>query len=284
MEDDNGITEEAEAPNQNGQGPSAVSSMVRAFPWKLSSRRLDTSKIHGFDGEVTVLMNLLLRVPGHDDGFKAIAIVGGSGIGKTTLCKLIFSKPEIKKQFLPRIFVSIPAAHQPIEIVRSILTLLGLGDEMISSIESDHGLSGLVYTTYLQLVGKRYLIVLDDSDSISTPNPWFEELKSSITADEELSDKLAYGFPKGHGGTVIVASRNEEMAKKMVGGENIHELHPRSDSESCWLIFKDTVEEVRKPFNPTNGDALKKEITRKCGGVPSAAKIIGKIMREQLEQ
>lgn len=290
MEDDNGITEEAEASgasyhsNQNVEESSAVFSMVRECPWKISSRRLDPSKIHGFDGEATFLTNLLLRKSGRADGFNAISVVGRSGVGKTTLCKLIFNKPEVRKQFVPRIWVPMAAARQPIEIVRSILTLLGLEDELIYSIWNCRGLPGLVYAMYLQLEGKRYLIVLDDSVSTSTPDPWLEELKSSIAPDGSWSEKLAYGLPKGHGGTVIVASRNEEMARKMVGRENVHELQPRSDSESCWLIFKDTVEEVQKPFNPTNVDALKKEITRKCGGLPFAAKIIGQVMREQLKQ
>ncbi len=112
-------------------------------------------------------------------------------------------------------------------------------------------------------------------------------MNSSLTRDENW-DSIAYGLPKGCGGAVIVTSRNEEFAENMVGEENLRCLLPRTDPESFWLIFKDAVEQGtdekdRIPFNPSNAQDLKKQILQKCDGHPLAAKMLGEIMREQLQ-
>ncbi|KAA8519905.1 hypothetical protein F0562_014185 [Nyssa sinensis] len=91
------------------------------------------------------------------------------------------------------------------------------------------------------------------------------------------------GLPKGHGGTVIVTSRSEEVAKNMVGEENLIRLRPVRDQESCWLIFKDTVEKDGTQF-PSDLKYLQAEIVKKCAGLPLAAKMMGQIKHEQLQQ
>jgi hypothetical protein len=93
-------------------------------------------------------------------------------------------------------------------------------------------------------------------------------------------------LPKGYGGTVIVTSRNKDLAKKMVGEENVHPVLPLADKEKCWLIFKDAVEQDGTLFNPPNVELedLKKEIIRKCSGLPLAARVLGEIMKEKMEE
>ena len=65
---------------------------------------MDPSKVHGFEDKERFLERLLLRKEGKN-GFKAFAIVGMTGVGKTTLCQLIFNNRKVRDHFLPRIWV-----------------------------------------------------------------------------------------------------------------------------------------------------------------------------------
>ncbi|CAB4286868.1 unnamed protein product [Prunus armeniaca] len=218
-------------------------------PFRWSTRSVDASKVYGFDDDVLSMEKLLVQEESRDR-FKAIGVVGREGIGKTTLCQLVFNKPEVKDKFLPRIWVCMarhPDGHDDedlkVAIVKRMLVYLGVGKETVKSIfDEKRGLEGLLCALYQQLVGKRYLIVLDDARETDS---WYGKLDSCLSRDKKWDDRFAFGFPKGHGGRVIATSRNEEVAKKMVGEKNIHHLLPLSDPDICWAIFKDTVEDNR---------------------------------------
>ncbi|KAF3451589.1 hypothetical protein FNV43_RR07684 [Rhamnella rubrinervis] len=249
-----------------------------------ASRSVDAFKVHGFNDDVTTLERLLLR-QGSDDGFKAIAIVGANGIGKTTLCQLIFNKPEVKGHFLPRIWVCMSECHDDDDdkkaIIKRMLFSLGVEEKTMNSVWDSRGLEGLLCALYLQLVGKRYLIVFDDARETDS---WHEQLNSKLTGDGKWDQKFAYGLPKGCGGTVIVSTRNEEVAKGLVGEKNLYRLLPLSDPESCWAIFKDSVKKDVREFNHSNLEDLKMEVKMKCAGIPLAIKMMGEIMRKQISE
>ncbi|KAF3967442.1 hypothetical protein ACB098_05G194700 [Castanea mollissima] len=279
------------AAQPNGEVSSSYERQVTQW----STRVVDASRVHGFDNEVTLLEKLVLRQES-DDQFKAIGIVGKAGVGKTTLCQVIFNKPEVQKYFLPRIWVCM--SRKPNEdndtrvaIVKRMLDGLGVDEEIINKVHKDHSLKGLLYALHQQLYRKRYLIVLDDAsdNDAGDTRAFYGKLDSLLTRDGEW-DCLAYGLPKGYGGVVIVTSRNEELAKNMVGEENLLRLLPRSDPESFWKIFKDAVEKgtdkdsTRLPFKPSNVEDLKKQILQKCDGFPITAKMLGEIMHDQVKQ
>lgn len=274
------------AAQPNGQVSSSYERQVTQW----STRVVDASRVHGFDNEVTLLEKLVLR-QGSDDQFKAIGIVGKAGVGKTTLCQVIFNKPEVQKYFLPRIWVCMsrkPNEHNDtrVAILERMLVCLGVDEEIIHKVHEDHSLKGLLYALHQQLYRKRYLIVLDDArdNDAGDTQAFYGKLDSLLTRDGEW-DCLAYGLPKGYGGAVIVTSRNEELAKNMVGEENLLRLLPRSDPESFWKIFKDAVEEgTQSPFKPSNVEDLKKQILQKCDGFPITAKMLGEIMPDQVKQ
>ncbi|KAL3737935.1 hypothetical protein ACJRO7_019457 [Eucalyptus globulus] len=232
-----------------------------------SSTWVDLSRVHGFDSEVVNLETKLLRPGKPSDSSQAIAIIGTSSIRKTTLAQLVYNKREVKAHFLPRIWVSLSPQPNEAEntrevIAKKLLTRLGVETDIIGSIDS-HGLRGLLYALHLQLLGKRYLIVLDD---VRDTNPW-----------HNVWDEL----PKGNGGSVVITSRTEKVANTMDGEDNVIRLQPLTDPESCWCIYRDEVEKDGEKLNDDDIRKLKPAVTKKSAGLPLAAKVMGEIFYEK---
>lgn len=186
------------------------------------SKSKPPANVHGFGNEELHLQKLLSN-RGTDDQFRAIGVVGVAGVGKTTLCQRIFHKPDVKTQFVPRIWVCTMSGQKTAEsIVKRILNRLGVDDGTTNSLEGQ-GLAFLDYVLQQQLIGKRYLIVLDD----------FEDM--------EVCKHLSKVLPRGYGERLIITSRDEKLTTEIVGEENLHQLQPLSDQESCWLIYRDSV-------------------------------------------
>lgn len=123
-----------------------------------TSPLVDVDKIHGFDGKADFLESLILQGGANEspNKFKAIGLFGVHGVGKTTLCQMIFNKCEVKNHFVPRVWICM--SNQPNEdedarkeIVRRILTSLGVEDETVDS----------TYLRYEAWEPKRFNVILD---------------------------------------------------------------------------------------------------------------------------
>ncbi|KAK9188312.1 hypothetical protein WN944_019713 [Citrus x changshan-huyou] len=248
------------------------------------SKSKPPANVHGFANEELHLQKLLSN-RGTDDQFRAIGVVGVAGIGKTTLCQRIFHKPDVKTQFVPRIWVCTMSGQKTAEsIVKRILNRLGVDDGTTNSFEGQ-GLAFLDYVLQQQLIGKRYLIVLDD----------FEDM--------EVCKHLSKVLPRGYGERLIITSRNEKLTTEMVGEENLHQLQPLSDQESCWLIYRDSVrdkdaqlksqarkdleEKLEKLQGQNESDAMlmeeRKSIYRDAVNFPSSKQLVEELGKLQGE-
>ncbi|PIN12536.1 hypothetical protein CDL12_14852 [Handroanthus impetiginosus] len=251
--------------------------------YRWSSPSVDPTKIHGIEDKVLMMERLLVRKE-TKNGFRAIGIVGVAGVGKTALCKMAFNNQEVKNHFLPRIWVCL--SKQPKEdtdyqkeVVKRILMCLGLEDEIIDKLKQG-GLRKLLFALRQRLKGKRYLIVLDDVWNLDEK---VQKFCSLSTPDDKIGpEQLAYGLPKGHGGTVIVTSRSREIAEDMVGKKNLHTLLPLANKESCWEIFCDAVKKDGI-VPPKELEMIKVEILENCAGLPLVARMMGQIVHEKLQ-
>ncbi|CAL9071481.1 unnamed protein product [Musa textilis] len=254
-----------------------------------TSRSVDKSKVYGLDDQLNAIERMLSEVD--SGGFKGIGIVGMGGVGKTVLAQMVFNSPQVRRRFFPRLWVCMSQTVKRgrdvrREMLERMLMALGVEDEAITSISEagagSGGLAELMFALHLQLMNKRYLIVFDDVWNI---DEWYEGLMSSGLPDEGLWAghlRLDRVLPKDCGGSVIVTSRLEEVAVKMVGKENMCRIEPDKDGEFCWNIFMDSVTEGGLADDHPTLRSMKTEIVDRCGGLPLAAKTIGEILRGSL--
>jgi hypothetical protein len=110
------------------------------------------------------------------------------------------------------------------------------------------------------LLGKRYLIVMDDVWSLDG-NWW---------------SRISEGLPKGNGSSVIITTRLVEVLTKMEVSKARMHKPDILNSNNSWLLFR------KIAFAASRGDCTKpelekigKEIVQKCNGLPLAIKAIG---------
>ncbi|CAL5394461.1 unnamed protein product [Camellia sinensis] len=116
------------------------------------------------------------------------------------------------------------------------------------------------------LNGKRYLLVLDDV--------WGE--------DQDNWDRLKYFLACGSKGASIIVTTRVAKVASIMGTVPAHHLSLLSE-EDCWLLFKQRAFGQGNEEHP-NLVAIGKEIVKKCGGVPLAAKALGGLMRFKSEE
>ncbi|XP_019057290.1 PREDICTED: probable disease resistance protein At5g45490 isoform X2 [Tarenaya hassleriana] len=272
---------------------------------KETNSNLPSQNIHGFKNEILSLKSFLLNQKESEE-FKTLAVVGKYGVGKTALCQEVFNNEDVKKTYVPRVWVCMYTEKEElsrdgdpkIAIVKRILRNLGVEEDTLAYIkdqakeelenaregDGEKELSMLLYALHLNLWGKKYLIVLDDARK---EDGWKERLdeRNQIPEGKKWGTHLSFGFPKGSGGRVIFTTRDEDLAKELVGEErSLHRLHPLSDKESVWDIYKDAAAASKFDVNPIDEGKYKDELMNKSCGIPAAAKALGTIEPVDLEE
>ncbi|KAF5736005.1 disease resistance RPP13-like protein 4 [Tripterygium wilfordii] len=232
--------------------PDAIDAQNDQLP-RWSSPVYDHTQVVGLEGDKRKIKDWLLDA---DQGILRIGVAGMGGLGKTTIAQEVFNDREMDTHFERRMWVSISQKFTEEQVMRSMLRTLG-----DVSIGDDRG--ELLKKINQYLSGKRYLIVLDDVWSLDVS--WWHRINE--------------GLPKGNGSSVIITTRNEEVARKMgVKEEMIHWPKFLSDDDS-WLLFR------KIAFAGSEAECIYpelvdvgKEIVDKCKGLPLAIKAIGGLM------
>ncbi|XP_058107142.1 putative disease resistance protein RGA3 isoform X2 [Magnolia sinica] len=214
---------------------------------------VNRSSIVGREREKDEVVHLLLQevteVP------FVISIVGMGGLGKTTLAQLAYNDEIVKGHFEKRMWVCVSEDFNVKGITKSII------ESATGSRCDDLNLDLLQSRLHEMLHAKRFLLVLDDI--------WSE--------DNEKWDRLKLPFQTGASGSRIVITTRSENVSSAMGRGHMHKLAVLSDDD-CWLVFWCKALQHRSTEERSALEEIGREIVKKCGGVPLAAKTIGSVM------
>ena len=229
-------------------------------------------RLHGFDEQLKHI-EAMLNPCESSPGFKKVAIVGMGGSGKTALARMVFLNWQAQDSFSPTIWISLAETLKGDldfeQIVMEMLMQCSTGE----TFEKDVSLEELLFILGSRLEGKKYLIVLDGIWHINR-DWWYLKLKEALQWDF-----------KGDESALIITTRVSKVAERMVGKNNLHQMQPIMDRESCWSIFTDAVKEeklisIRNPILLK----MKDDIVDQCDGLPLAAKTLPKIISKHIYQ
>lgn len=242
--------------------------------------RSEDKKIVGFDGYKEKIEKILFEDGFNDDGvrFKAIGLFGMGGTGKTTLAKEVFNSERVRKEFSKRIWLCLSDFEDDEKDVgdKIVKFLLEETDyDIDESFASNFSLIEILEILNRQLSDGRYLIVLDNVWHV---DHFYANLDKRLPEETRatIDGHFSLGLPRGCGGAVIVTSRLEDVAARMVGKKHLIHLQPLLDQNDCWKIFEHSI--TKSSINKEG--PIKYEIMYQCHGLPFAATTLAKIISE----
>ncbi|XP_071917612.1 disease resistance protein RGA2-like [Coffea arabica] len=216
-------------------------------------------EVLGRDEEKGQIVDILMKEKDRDDqNVSVLPIVGVGGLGKTTLAQLVFNDERIAKHFEPKLWVWVSEDFDGKRIIKALINSIQrtpTGELELAPLQSN--LQEL-------LRGKRYLIVLDDVWN-ENPREW-EKMKSVLQC--------------GSRGSSIVVTTRKQMVAEIMRTLETHYLSSLSE-DRCWSLVKQQAFDCQEKEERL--EAVGKEIVKKCGGVPLAAKALGGFLRFKSE-
>ncbi|MED6133184.1 hypothetical protein PIB30_026256 [Stylosanthes scabra] len=225
-----------------------------------STSLLERSTIYGRDQDKEAIMELLLDDTNTDatDAVSVIPIVGMGGVGKSTLAQQLYNDESLEQRFDLKMWVCVSHEFDVQKITKALIEAIN------SSSCNMKGLDFLQLELKEKLIGKKYLLVLDDVWN-EHYGDWSDFLKP-----------LEYG---AKGSKILVTTRSTKVAS-VVQTCRPYQLSLLSDAD-CWLVF---AHHSCLPLE-SGEDSIKKKIGRqiadKCKGLPLAAKTLGGLLRRQ---
>ncbi|CAN4128055.1 unnamed protein product [Withania somnifera] len=221
---------------------------------------LTEPKVYGRDKDEDEIVITLINNVSDAQGLLVLPILGMGGLGKTTLAQMVFNDQRVTEHFNLKIWVCVSDDFDEKRLIKAIVESIegkSLGDMDLAPIQKK--LQEL-------LIGKRYFLVLDDV--------WNE--------DQEKWANLRAVLEVGASGASILITTRIEKIGSIMGTSQLYQLSNLSQ-EDCWLLFKQRAFGQQTEANPKLM-AIGKEIVKKCGGVPLAAKTLGGLLRFKREE
>ncbi|KAH0742328.1 hypothetical protein KY290_035371 [Solanum tuberosum] len=221
---------------------------------------LTEPQVYGRDKEEDELVKILINNVSNAQELSVLPIVGMGGLGKTTLAQMVFNDQRVTEHFHPKIWICVSDDFDEKRLIKTII-----GNIERSSLDVED-LASFQKKLQELLNGKRYLLVLDDV--------WNE--------DQDKWDNLRAVLKVGASGASILTTTRLEKVGSIMGTLQPCELSNLSQ-EDCWLLFIQRAFRHQEEISP-NFVAIGKEIVKKSGGVPLAAKTLGGLLRFKREE
>ncbi|KAM4118837.1 hypothetical protein ACJW30_03G013000 [Castanea mollissima] len=185
-----------------------------------------------------------------------ISLVGMGGMGKTTLAQLAFNHHEVMDHFEERIWVCVSEPFDQCRVAKAIVEALGVRDFNTTELQS------LLENICELIRGKKYFLVFDVvwTEDYAMWKPIRDALKSCGSQSSKI----------------LVTTRKGKVAKMMESANTI-KLEELSE-EDCWLVFSKIAFFDKDPKQCEQLEVLGKQISKKCKGLPLAAKTLGSLM------
>ncbi|CAL5189679.1 unnamed protein product [Lathyrus oleraceus] len=247
------------------EGITIKESSTEVPEWRQTSSFITEPKVFGRQDDQDKIVEFLLTQARNSHSLSIYPIVGLGGVGKTTLTQLVYNDVRVTGNFNTKIWVCVSEVFSVKRILCSIIK--SITSEKCDSLDLD----GIQIKVQNLLQGKRYFLVLDDVWNKT------QELESGLSQEKwnKLKSVLLCG---SKGSSILVSTRDEDVAE-IVRTCQTHHLSGLPENE-CWLLFKQYAfghdKEERAGLV-----AIGKEIVKKCGGLPLAARALGGLMRSR---
>ncbi|RLM69882.1 hypothetical protein C2845_PM17G13860 [Panicum miliaceum] len=224
---------------------------------------LTKHKVHGRDQDRDCIISKLTSEESAAQNLSVLAIVGNGGVGKTTLAKVVYNDPAVKKHFDKAVWLHVSVYFNEAKITRELLQLLRRDrHEDISNMKELQNILGY------EIKSKRVLLVLDDMWEDNRKENWDVLLTPLRTNDAK-------------GNMVIITTRKSSVAR-MAGARHNINLHGLKDEE-FWPLFKECAFGDENHQGDLKLQGIGRKIADKLKGYPLAAKSVGKLLSRKLD-
>ncbi|XP_065625708.1 putative disease resistance protein RGA3, partial [Quercus suber] len=223
-----------------------------------TTAHVDVSEIYGRDSIKDDLVDKLLGNGSEERSPHLISLVGMGGIGKTTLAQLAYNDLKVKAHFEIKGWVCVSNPFEQCKVAKEILESIEGQSSNLTALES------LLNRICDKVRGKKFFLVFDDvwTEDYAMWKPFRDALKNCGSQNSRI----------------LVTTRKEEVARMMESANNVIKLDELSE-EDCWLVFSKIAFFDKDPQECEQLEDFGREISKKCKGLPLAAKTLGSLMR-----